>query len=76
MRRHLRDVHDYVADVHRRAQAAGGIPPERNADAEAWVFLAIGLLRASDDCLGGLVGEDFGRIDAARFEWLTGNKLD
>ena len=53
MRRHLREVHDFVADVHRRAQAAGGIPPERNADAEAWVFLAIGLLRASDDCLGG-----------------------
>jgi AcrR family transcriptional regulator len=76
MRRHLREVHDYVADVHRRAQAAGGIPPERNADAEAWVFLAIGLLRASDDCLGGLVGEDFARIDAARYEWLTGRKLD
>jgi AcrR family transcriptional regulator len=76
MQRHLREVHAYVADVHRRAQAAGGILPERDADAEAWVFLSIGLLRASDDCLaGGLVRADFARIDAARFEWLTGKTL-
>ena len=33
LRRQLRDVHDYVAGVLRRAQAAGGVPPDRDADA-------------------------------------------
>jgi AcrR family transcriptional regulator len=75
MRRHLAEVHAYIASVHRRAQEAGGLVSERDPDAEAWVSLAIGLLRASDDCVGGLVGEGFVRIDAARFEWLTGTKL-
>lgn len=76
MKQHLREVHRYVADVHRRAQAAGGVVPERNPEAEAWVFLAIGLLRAADDCLGDLVGEHFPAIADERHAWLTGKKLD
>lgn len=76
MREHLREVHAYVAGVHRRSQAAGGIRRERNADTEAWLFLAIGLLRASEVCLGDLLTDDLPAIDASRFEWLTGRQLD
>jgi hypothetical protein len=75
MRRHMAEVHAYVAAVYRRAQEAGGFVSDRDPDAEAWLSLAVGLLRASDDCLGGLVGDGFAEIDAARFEWLTGTKL-
>jgi AcrR family transcriptional regulator len=72
VRRHLREVHSFVADVHRRSQQAGGVLPGRDPDAEAWIFIALGLLRAADDCLGGLVDEDFLAIGASRFAWLTG----
>ena len=72
-RRHLREVHDYVADVLRRAQAAGGICAERDVDAEAWVGLGIGLLRSVQDRFGGLLGEDdIAAISTARVRWLTG----
>ena len=57
-RRHLREVHDYVAGVLRRAQAAGGIEADRDVDAEAWIGLGIGLLRSVQDRFGGLLGED------------------
>ena len=57
-RRHLREVHDYVADILRRAQAADGIHPDRDVDAEAWIGLGIGLLRSVQDRFGGLLGED------------------
>jgi AcrR family transcriptional regulator len=72
MRTHMREVHGYVAGVHRRAAEVGGILPGRDPDAEAWVFIALGLLRAADDCLGGLVDDQFPSIAAARFTWLTG----
>lgn len=72
-RRHLREVHDYVADVLRRAQAAGGIRAERDVDAEAWIGLGLGLLRSVQDRFGGLLGEaELEAIAAARVSWLTG----
>jgi AcrR family transcriptional regulator len=72
-RRHLREVHDYVADVLRRAQAAGGIHAERDVDAEAWIGLGIGLLRSVQDRFGGLLGEEeIESISTARVRWLTG----
>ena len=73
-RRHLRRIHRYVADVHRRAQAAGGILRDRDPDAEAWIFVGLGLLRAVEDTLDGLVGDSFQGIAAARFAWLTGRE--
>ncbi|MDP8911330.1 MAG: TetR/AcrR family transcriptional regulator [Actinomycetota bacterium] len=73
IRRHMREVHDYVADVIRRCQAAGGVLAERDADAEAWLFLAGGLLGTVGRRLGGLLSEnDFARMRAARREWMTG----
>ncbi|HUH16300.1 MAG TPA: hypothetical protein VML35_10490 [Gaiellaceae bacterium] len=73
LRAQLREVHDYIADAVRRAQAAGGVPPDRDADAEAWIFVGAALLLSFADRLGGLFGpEDLARISAERHRWLTG----
>ena len=44
LRRQMREVHDFVADVIRRGQAEGALIADRDADAEAWIFLAGGVL--------------------------------
>ena len=73
LRRHMRDVHDFVAGGIRRAQAAGAIAADRDPDAEAWIFLAGILLLSVADRLGGLLdGEDFAAIAAQRLRWLSG----
>ena len=73
LRRHLREVHAFVADLQRRAQLAGGVAAERNTEAEAWIALGIGLLRSVQDRLGGLLSEeDFAAIATSRRRWLTG----
>ena len=76
VRRQLQEVHRYVADVMRRSQEVGGILPERDVDSEAWVFVSLGLLGTVGRRLGGVVGDDFPRIMAARHEWLTGRRAD
>jgi AcrR family transcriptional regulator len=72
LRRHLREVHAFVAGVLRRGQAAGLIPADRDPRAEAWIFIAIGLLTAVAGRLGGLPPGDLERIRNARRRWLTG----
>ena len=72
LREQVREVHDFVADVIRRSQKAGGIVTERDADAEAWIFISLGLLSTIDRRLSGLVGDDFDRIIASRRAWMTG----
>jgi TetR/AcrR family transcriptional regulator len=72
MRGHIRKVHAFVADVVRRSQAEGGIKREREADAEAWIFLGVGLIAAAGLRLGGLVEEDLGAIRESRRRWLAG----
>jgi AcrR family transcriptional regulator len=73
LRGQLREVHDYVAGAIRRAQAAGGVPADRDADAEAWVFVGAALLLSFADRLGGLLTpDDLARIAAERRRWLTG----
>ncbi len=72
MRRHMREVHAYVADVMARSQAAGGVLPERDAQAEAWLFISVGLLKMISTRLGGLVEDDFPGILTSRRRWLTG----
>ena len=72
-RRHVRDVHDYVADVLRRAQEAGGIRADRDVEAEAWIGIGIGLLRSVQDRFGGVLGEEEAEaVLTARARWLTG----
>jgi TetR/AcrR family transcriptional regulator len=72
LRKHMRDVHDYVAAVMRRSQEAGGILPDRDPSAEAWIFIAVGLLATVGRRVGGLVEDDFPGIFAARRKWMTG----
>jgi hypothetical protein len=72
MQRHMREVHAYVKGVIERGQEAGGILPDRDAGAEAWLFLSAGLLKMISRRLGGLVEDDFPSIIASRRLWLTG----
>jgi AcrR family transcriptional regulator len=73
LRRQMREVHDYIAAVVRRAQAAGGVPQDRDPDAEAWVFVGAALLLSFADRLGGLIGpDDLLAIATQRRRWLTG----
>ena len=73
VRGHMREVHDFFADVLRRVQEHGGIHPDRDPDTEAWIFIAGSLLVSVADRLGGpLKAEDFEAIKAERLRWLTG----
>jgi len=72
LRHQVREVHEFVADVIRRAQAEGGILPDRDAGAEAWIFISLGLLSTIDHRLGNIVGDEFEDIIASRRAWTTG----
>jgi AcrR family transcriptional regulator len=73
VRAHMREVHDFIADTLRRAQELGAIPADRDPEAEAWIFVAGGLLVTMGDRLGGLLAhEDFTRVATARYTWLFG----
>jgi AcrR family transcriptional regulator len=74
MKEHMRAVHAYVADVARRAQAMGGIAKDRDPEAEAWIFIAIGLLTMADRVLEGVMGECWPSIRRSRLEWMTGRR--
>jgi AcrR family transcriptional regulator len=70
VRRQIREVHDFFADVIRRGQKAGVLQPERDPIAEAWLFVAGGLLATIDHRLGGLLGDDLERVRASRRAYM------
>jgi AcrR family transcriptional regulator len=70
LRRHMREVHDFVADVIRRGQADGSLASARDPDAEAWLFLSGGILGMVGRRIGLLDDTDIAAIRAARLEWL------
>ena len=72
LRRQMREVHDFVSDVIRRSQQAGGVFPERDPSAEAWIFISIGLLGTVGRRVGSVPDEDFEAIIASRRKWMTG----
>jgi hypothetical protein len=74
LREHVLEVHDYVVALMKKAQAAGGVVKDRDPDAEAWIFISLGLLSTIDRRLGSLVGDDFDRIVASRRQWITGKR--
>jgi AcrR family transcriptional regulator len=70
VRKQIREMHDFFADVIARGQAAGGLHPDRDPVAEAWIFIAGGLLATIDHRLGGLLGGDLDRVRASRRTWM------
>ena len=45
--------------------------PDRDPVAEAWIFVAGGLLATIDHRLGGLLGGDLERVRASRRQWMS-----
>jgi TetR/AcrR family transcriptional regulator len=70
MRIHMHEVHEYVADVIRRAVEAGGVSADRDPDAEAWIFIALGLLTMADEVVGALLQDAWPAIRESRIAWL------
>ena len=76
VRDHMRQVHDFFAEMLGRLQEAGAIPADRNPNAEAWIFVGGSLLASFGDRLGGLLSDDdFAAIKAERWRWLSGSDL-
>lgn len=76
MRKHMREVHRYVAAVIRRAQEHDALPEDRDAAAEAWIFLALGLLSMADRVVGGVMNDMWPQIRRSRLRWLTADAVD
>ena len=72
LKRHMREVHGFMADVIRRVQEAGVVNQDRDPEAEAWISLAGGLLGTIGRRVGLLKESDFESIRASRREWMTG----
>jgi TetR/AcrR family transcriptional regulator len=70
VRKQVREVHDFFADVIRDGQRRGVIHADRDPVAEAWILVAGGLLATIDGRLGGLLGDDLLAVRDARREWL------
>ena len=71
LRRHMREVHDFLADVIRRGQAEGVLHADRDADAEAWAFLAGGVLGMVGRRIGLLAEPEIEAIRTARLDWMS-----
>src|SRR5947209_13763419 len=71
LRRHMREVHDFVAALIRRGQEQGVLNADRDADAEAWSFLAGGVLGMVGRRIGLLDEKEVASIRSARLDWLT-----
>jgi len=70
VREQIRAVHGFFAEVIRRGQADGVLNADRDPVAEAWIFVAGGLLATIDHRLGGLLGGDLDRVRASRRAWM------
>ena len=70
VRRQIREVHAFFAGVIEHGQLHGAVNPERDPVAEAWIFVAGGLLATIDHRLGGLLGDDLERVRASRRAYM------
>ena len=68
----MREVHDFFAGVIRRGQEEGVLNADRDADAEAWTFLAGSILGMVGRRIGLLDEDEVIRSAAARLDWLPG----
>jgi AcrR family transcriptional regulator len=70
LREQIREVHDFFAELIRRSQAKGEVHEDRDAVAEAWIFIGGGLLATIDHRLGNLLGDDLQRVRTERRRWM------
>ena len=70
VRKQIREVHDFFADVIRDGQQRGVVHVDRDPVAEAWIFVAGGLLATIDGRLGGLLGDDLLSVRESRRAWM------
>ncbi|MGH2934193.1 MAG: TetR/AcrR family transcriptional regulator [Gaiellaceae bacterium] len=70
LRKHMREVHDFLADAIRRGQEEGSLHAGRDPEAEAWVFMAGGLFGMVGRRVGLLDDAEVARIRAARLAWM------
>jgi AcrR family transcriptional regulator len=74
IRRHMLEVHRFVAAAFRAQQAGGHMAADRDAEVEAWIFVAGGLLRSVSDRLGDVISSsDLAAIGRERRRWLSGS---
>lgn len=67
LRRHMHEVHNFLADVIRGGQADGSIGLIHDAEAEAWLLVAGGML--------GMVGRRVGLLDDADLARIRGTRM-
>jgi AcrR family transcriptional regulator len=70
LRGQIREVHDFFAEVIRDGQRRGVVHPDRDPVAEAWIFVAGGLLATMDSRLVGLLGDDLQLVRESRRSWM------
>jgi AcrR family transcriptional regulator len=75
MKDHMRAVHAFVVAIGRKAQSLGGVEAERDIEAEAWIFISLGLLSMADRVLDGVMLDKWPAIRRSRLRWLTGRDL-
>jgi AcrR family transcriptional regulator len=71
LRSHMREVHGFMASVIRLGQEQGVLNASRNADSEAWTFLAGGVLGMVGRRIGLLTENEVTAIRSSRLDWLT-----
>ncbi|MBV8256952.1 MAG: TetR/AcrR family transcriptional regulator [Actinobacteria bacterium] len=67
---HLQNVHDFVAAAIRQGQEAGVIQPDRDPEAEGWLFIAGGLLGMLGRRIGLPTDDDLTRVRQSRLAWM------
>lgn len=72
LRRQIREVHAFVAELIRDGQRLGVVHQDRDPVAEAWIFVSGGFLATVDLRLGGLLGGDLERVRSERRRWMRG----
>jgi AcrR family transcriptional regulator len=70
-KKNVRDVHAFVTGLIESAQLAGGVNPARDARAEAWIFLSVGMLETITNRFAKLPKRDLDAILEGRGTWLA-----
>jgi AcrR family transcriptional regulator len=70
LREQIHEVHAFFGELIERGQQQGVVQADRDAQAEAWIFIAAGLLATIDHRLGNLLGDDLQRVRTERRRWM------